>query len=82
MRVEGYGEIDLSRTQCIEIVNKFKSGNFDVRKKKRDGKPETFGDNVWQALIIEDDGQTQEQLAKSLAIDTAKRLTLENVFKR
>ena len=38
MLVEAYGEHALGKTQCVECLKKFKSGNFDVRNEDR-GKP-------------------------------------------
>jgi len=35
MLVEAYGEYVLGKSQCFEWFKKFKSGDFDVRNKKR-----------------------------------------------
>ena len=59
MLVEAYGEHALGKTQCFKWFKKFKSGNFDVRNEDR-GKPrKKFEDNELQALLYEDDTQTQ-----------------------
>jgi len=65
MLVEAYGEHD--KSQCFEWFKKFKSGDFDVRNKER-GKPsKKFEDSKLQALLDEDDAQTQ-QLADQLNV--------------
>lgn len=77
MLVEAYGEYALGRTQCNEWFNKFKNGDFDVRNEERGRPPKKFEDTELQALLDEDDGQTQEQLAEQLNVDrstVAKRL--------
>jgi len=66
MLVEAYGEH--SKSQCFEWFKKFKSGDFDVRNKER-GKPsKKFEDSELQALLDEDDAQTQQQLANQLNV--------------
>jgi len=52
--------------QCFEWFKKFKSDDFDVRNEER-GKPlKKFEDSELQALLDEDDAQTQQQLADQL----------------
>lgn len=69
MLVEAYGEHALGRTQCNEWFGKFKRGDFDVRNEERGRPPKKFEDAELQALLDEDDGQTQEQLAEKLNVD-------------
>lgn len=69
MLVEAYGEHAFGRTQCNEWFNKFKSGDFDVRNEERGRPPKKFEDDELQALLDEDDGQTQEMLAEQLNVD-------------
>lgn len=78
MLVEAYGEHALGRTQCNEWFNKFKSGDFDVRSEERGRPPKKFEDDELRALLDEDAGQTQEQLAKQLNVD---RRTVGNRLK-
>ena len=69
--VEAYGDHALGQTQCNEWFNKFKSGNFDVRNTDRGKPPKLFEDVELQALLDEDDGQTQKQLAEQLNVSQA-----------
>jgi len=41
---------------------KFKSNDFDVRNEERVKPPKKFEDSELQALLDEDDAQTQQQL--------------------
>ena len=68
MLVEAYGEHALGETQCKEWFRKFRSGNFDVRNEERGRPPKKFEDAELQALLDEDDGQTQQQLAEQLGV--------------
>uniref|UniRef100_A0A6M2DL09 Putative transposase n=1 Tax=Xenopsylla cheopis TaxID=163159 RepID=A0A6M2DL09_XENCH len=73
--VEAYGELALGRTQCNEWFNKFKSGNFNVRNEERGRPPKKFADAELQALLDEDDSQTQEMMAEQLNV-TQKTISL------
>ena len=66
--VEAYGEHALSQRQCLNWFNKFKKGDFDVRNEERGRPPKKFEDAELQALLDEDDGQTQQQLAAQLNV--------------
>jgi len=67
MLVEAYGEHAFGKSQCFEWFKKFKSGDFDLRNEER-GKPsKKFEDSELQALLDEDDAQTQ-QLADQLNV--------------
>jgi len=59
-----YSEHALGKSQCFK---KFKSGNFDVRNEKRGKPPKKFEDSELQALLDENDAQTQ-QLADQLNV--------------
>ena len=67
MLVEAYSEHALGKSQCFEWFKKFRSGNCDVSNEER-GKPEKFQDSELQALLDEDDAQTQQQLADQLNV--------------
>ena len=67
MLVEGYGEHALGKSQCFEWFKKFRSGNFDERNEERGRPPKKFQDSELQALLDEDDAQTQ-QLADQLNV--------------
>jgi len=66
MLVEAYGA--LGKSQCFEWFKKFKSDDFDVRNKKRGKPPKKFEDSELQALLDEDDAQTQRQLTNQLNV--------------
>ncbi|GFX09528.1 mariner Mos1 transposase [Trichonephila clavipes] len=63
MLVEAYGGNALSRAQCYRWFEKFQNGDFDVRNEERGRPAKIFEDAELQALLDEDDGQTQEHLA-------------------
>jgi len=65
MLVEAYSEHALGKSQCFEWFKKFKSGDFDVRNEEREKPLKKFEDSELQALLDEDDAQTQ-QLADQL----------------
>ena len=67
MLVEGYGEHALGKSQCFEWFKKFRSSNFDERNEERGRPPKKFQDSELQALLDEDDAQTQ-QLADQLNV--------------
>jgi len=60
MLVEAYGEHALGKSQYFEWFKKFKSGDFDVRNEEREKPPKKFEDSELQALLDEDDAQTQQ----------------------
>jgi len=68
MLVKIYGEHALGKSQCFEWFKKFKSGDFDVRNEKREKPPKKFEDSKLQALLDEDDAQTQQQFADQLNV--------------
>jgi len=76
MLIEAYGEHALDKSQCFEWFKKFKSGDFDVRNKECGKLSKKFEDSELQALLDEDDAQTQQQLADQL------NMTWEAVFIR
>jgi len=68
MLVEAYGDHARGKSQCYAWFTKFKSGDFDVRNKERGRPPKEFADSELQALLDEDDAQTQQQLADQLNV--------------
>ena len=68
MLVEAYGEHALGKSQCFEWFKKFRCGNFDARNEERGRPPKKFQDSELQALLDEDDAQTQQQLADQLNV--------------
>jgi len=62
------GEHALGKLHCFEWFKKFKSGDFDVRNEKHGKPPKKFEDSELQALLDENDAQTQQQLANQLNV--------------
>ena len=52
----------------FEWFKKFKSGDFEVRNEERGKPPKKFEYSELQALLDEDDTQTQQQLAYQLNV--------------
>ena len=50
------------------VGNGFKNGDFSVEDKARSGQPKKFKDKELEALLEEDQNQTQEELIESLGI--------------
>jgi len=50
------------------VGNGYKDGDFSVEDKPRSGQPKKFEDKELEALLEEDQSQTQEELAKSLGV--------------
>jgi histone-lysine N-methyltransferase SETMAR len=67
--VSAYGEHALGRTRCFEWYKRFKAGDFSAKNKPRGRPPKIFEDRDLEALLAEDDTQTQEQLAEQLKCD-------------
>ncbi|GFW17837.1 mariner Mos1 transposase [Trichonephila clavipes] len=69
MIVEAYSCNALSRAQCYRWFGKCQNGDFDVRNEERGRTAKKIEDAELQALLDEDDGQTQEHLAEQLNVD-------------
>jgi len=67
MLVEVYGDTSTDKS-CREWFRRFKDGDFSVEDKPRSGQPKKFEDKELEALLEEDQNQTQEELAESLGI--------------
>jgi len=50
------------------MVSTFQEWNFNVEDKPRSGQPKKFKDKELEALLEEDQSQTQEELAESLGV--------------
>ena len=68
MLLEAFGEHALGKTQFFEWFKRFKSGDFDVRNEERGRPLKKFEDADLQALLDEDDAQTQQQLTDQLKV--------------
>lgn len=69
MLVEVYGDDALSQNTCESWFKRFKSGDLDINDKPRPGQRKKFEDAELQALLDEDDTQTDSELAKALNVD-------------
>jgi len=68
MLVEVYGDTALTDKSCREWFRRFKDGDFNVEDKPRSGQSKKFEDKELEALLEEDQSQTQEELAESLRV--------------
>ena len=66
--VETYGEAALSERSCRDWFQKFKNGEFDIEDKENIGRPKVYKDAELEALLDQDSYQTQEKLARTLAV--------------
>jgi len=53
---------------CERWFQRFKIGDFDVADKEHGKPPKKYEDMELQALLDEDDSQTQKQLAEQLSV--------------
>lgn len=65
---EVYGQDILTVRACQKWFKRFKDGDFDLVNKDRGRPPNRFEDDELQALLDEDDAQTQEQLSRALNV--------------
>ena len=63
MLVEAYGCSVLSETTCRDWFLLFKNAKFDLGDKKRENMPWKVKNHQLQALLDENDAQTQKMLA-------------------
>ena len=68
MLVEVYGDTAPTDKSCREWFRRFKDGDFSVEDKSRSGQPKKFEDKELEALLEEDQSQTQEELAESSGV--------------
>jgi len=68
MLVEIYSDTAPTDKSCRERFRRFKDGDFSVEDKPRSGQPKKFENKELEALLKEDQSQTQEELAESLGI--------------
>jgi len=66
---EAYGEYVPSQKTCERWFQRFKIGDFDVADKKHGKPPKKYEDVELQALLDEDDSQTQKLLAEQLSVN-------------
>ena len=68
MLLEAYGDSALSEITCRVWFRQFKNGNFDLSDKKRENRSRKVEDHQLQALLDEDDTQSQKMLAGQLGV--------------
>jgi len=68
MLVEVYGDTAPIDKSCREWFQCFKDGDFSVEDKLRSGQPKKFEGKELEALLKENQSQTQEELAESLGV--------------
>jgi len=68
MLVEVYGDTAPTDKSCRKWFRRFKDGDFSVEDKLRSGQSKKFEDKELEALLEEDQSQTQEELAESLGV--------------
>jgi len=68
MLVKAYGDNALSETTCRDWFRRFNDDNFDLSDKKRENRPKKVEDCQLQALLDEDDTQSQKMLVEQLGV--------------
>jgi len=71
MLVEAYGDNALSETTCRDWFRRFNDDNFNLNDKKRENRPRKIEDCQLQALLDEDDIQSQKMLTEQLGVSQA-----------
>jgi len=71
MLVEAYGDNALSETTCRDWFRWFNDDNFDLNDKKRENRSRKVEDCQLQALLDEDDTQSQKIFAEQLGVPQA-----------
>jgi len=71
MLVKVYSDNALSETTCRDWFRRFKDDNYDLSDKKHENRPRKVEDCQLQALLDEDDTQSQKMLAEQLDVSQA-----------
>jgi len=69
--VKAYGDNALSETTCRDWLRRFNDDNFDLSDKKHENRLRKVEDCQLQALLDEDDTQSQKMLAEQLGVSQA-----------
>lgn len=72
---EVHGEDVMSIRRCQEWFKQFKEGDINLNNKDRGKPPKQFEDTELQALLDEDDTQTQKKLAEALNVTKKNNFT-------
>ena len=67
MLVEVYGDTPIDKS-CTKWFRRFKDEDFSVEDKPRSEQPKKFKDKELEALLEENQSQTQEELVESLGV--------------
>ena len=82
MFVEAYGDNALSETTCRDWFRRFNDDNFNLSEtKKRENRPRKVENCPLQALLNEDDTQSQKMLAEQLGVSQAISIRLHAMGK-
>jgi len=68
MLVEVYDDTAPTDKSCKKWLRHFKDKDFSTEDKPRSRQPKKFEDKELEALLEEDQSQTQEELAESLGV--------------
>jgi len=71
MLVKVYSDNALSETTCRDWFRRFNDDNYDLSDKKHENRPRKVEDCQLQALLDEDDTQSQKMLAEQLDVSQA-----------
>ena len=71
MLVEAYGDNALSEATCRDWFRRFNGNNFDLNDKKHENRPRKVENCQFQALLNEDDTQSQNMLAEQFSVSQA-----------
>ena len=66
--IEVYGDTAPTDKPCRKWFRRFKDGDFSVEDKPHSRQPKKFEDKELEALLEEDQSQTQEELAELLRV--------------
>ena len=66
--VEPDGDLAPTGKNCERWFQRFKSRDFNIIDKERENRPKKFEDHELQALLDEDDTQTQQMMAEQLNV--------------
>jgi len=77
MLIEVYGDTAPTDKSCREWFRCFKDEDFSVEDNPRSGQPKKFEDKELEALLEEDQSQTQEEFAELLGNSTSRFCTIE-----
>jgi len=78
MLVEVYGDTAVTDKSCREWFRRFKDGDFSVEDKPRSGQPKKFEDKELEALLEENQSQTQKEFTELLINSTSRFCTIES----